>query len=598
MLRVGVIMYQTSFSKGQELVAQRMVRELRSQGYEAFLITSIYHDWEPAISSELVAKKGGYAHLYDESLGIPLIRVSSDKTEWPPRRIAFRDFVNVLSQLVNELKLNVLITHSTLWNGPEEVAKFIDWGRRLIVAGSPQPPLLFCHMSHYQEPSDERYTLDERSFREAWNRVSLTQILKEADMVLAVTPDEQRLMVELGASKEKCFLFPGGVQLDLGGEHAPKSDFRSRHEIPGSARIVAYLGTIEERKNVLKVIETAEVLSKMKDVHFVIAGKSEGEYGKSVEEAAAKLANVSMLGTISEEDKSLLLKESYLNITLSRSEALGVSQLEFMNAGVPVISSGVGGQSWLVRNNRTGIVLEGADDVEGAAKAISQLVGNRSMRDRLGARARSFASQYSITALVHGLSKRLLGQIRGQAEDQRVKVNMKSEEKLLEALVSKGTRVAATTSRLIVSYAKGGKNAISIPYTEITRIRRHSRAPWSAFLVGLVATIALLASRIANLRVDSLLAEDLQGLVGRFGLSLPPTLGKYSVLLGPVLVSSLIFLLRISRGYLVLYGASKKLFLPEVFVKALKQADRVTPNNIFAEGGEADTVTPSADNTT
>lgn len=39
--RIGVIMYQTSKSKGQELVAQRMVREFIKMGHEAYLITSI-----------------------------------------------------------------------------------------------------------------------------------------------------------------------------------------------------------------------------------------------------------------------------------------------------------------------------------------------------------------------------------------------------------------------------------------------------------------------------------------------------------------------------------------------------------------------------
>ncbi|MDA4117165.1 MAG: hypothetical protein OK455_02355 [Thaumarchaeota archaeon] len=46
MLRIGVVMYQTSLTKGQELVAQRMVKEFRAQSYDAFLITSPYHDGE------------------------------------------------------------------------------------------------------------------------------------------------------------------------------------------------------------------------------------------------------------------------------------------------------------------------------------------------------------------------------------------------------------------------------------------------------------------------------------------------------------------------------------------------------------------------
>ena len=59
--RIGVIMYQTSKSKGQELVAQRMVREFIKMGHEAYLITSIYHDGIEVISSKRLPRTEGYA---------------------------------------------------------------------------------------------------------------------------------------------------------------------------------------------------------------------------------------------------------------------------------------------------------------------------------------------------------------------------------------------------------------------------------------------------------------------------------------------------------------------------------------------------------
>jgi D-inositol-3-phosphate glycosyltransferase len=73
-------MYQTSLTKGQELVAQRMVKEFRAQNYDAFLITSPNHDGEPVISEEELAMHGGYVYVFDEALGIPVIRVASTPT--------------------------------------------------------------------------------------------------------------------------------------------------------------------------------------------------------------------------------------------------------------------------------------------------------------------------------------------------------------------------------------------------------------------------------------------------------------------------------------------------------------------------------------
>ena len=175
--RIGIIMYQTSASKGQELVAQRMVRYFRGLGHEAYLIASVYHDGKETISEDSIGEKG-YVLTNDRELEIPIIRVGSYTSKWPPRRILFKDSIQTLENIVNEFNLNVLITHSTLWNGPEEVAKFVEWRRNIKELGGFKDPLIFCHMSHFQEPSPRRYSLVERSFRIAWNRLSLRTILR------------------------------------------------------------------------------------------------------------------------------------------------------------------------------------------------------------------------------------------------------------------------------------------------------------------------------------------------------------------------------------------------------------------------------------
>ncbi len=190
--RIGILMYQTSKSKGQELVAQRMTREFIRMGHEAFLITSIYHDGVEVLSPEALRRTGGYTLIQDNELRIPVIRVDSYIARWPPRRIVFRDFISTLANIVDRWQLDVLITHSTLWNGPEEVAKFIQWRRTMRNIGGYNDPLVFCHMSHYQEPTSKRYSLTEQSFRIAWNKITLPQILKTANIVLVVTDLEKK----------------------------------------------------------------------------------------------------------------------------------------------------------------------------------------------------------------------------------------------------------------------------------------------------------------------------------------------------------------------------------------------------------------------
>jgi len=575
-------MYQTSLTKGQELVAERMVREFRRQGYDAYLVTSIYEDWEPAVSSEEVTSRGGFLHMYDERMRIPVIRVDSYQGTWPPRRIFFRNFMDVLKHIVEEMKLNVLITHSTLWNGPEEVAKFMGWRNELIASGSIHEPMLFCHMSHFQEPTDERYALEERSYREAWNKFSLSQIIATADLVLVTTPMEIDEMKKLGAKAERVFLFPAGIDDELLGSGGDTSGIRGRFRVPGKAKIVASLGTVEERKNTLAILEVAEKLSRRGDIHFVIAGKLEGEYGSEVAEKAKKSPNVTLTGPISDGERNQLIRESYLNISLSRSEALGITQLEFMYGGVPVISSGVGGQSWIVNGGKNGVILAGPDDVEGAARAIINLVGSPSVRQRLGRSAAKSVSHFSLTHLIHTLSKALLKRFFERMEGKPA-LKVEPTEKVLEAWVKNGYRVVVTTEKLTIVPLKRMKNATSIPLNQVKRIKYHVEALWSALWVGAGATVLFIASGILGWNWSSLLRDELHDLASAHGLTIPQSSFVSTLIVFlPLVVSALLFALTAKRGYLVLSENREGTFVPEAFIKALKLADKLTPEELFA----------------
>jgi D-inositol-3-phosphate glycosyltransferase len=575
-------MYQTSLSKGQELVAQRMVKEFRRLGHDAFLITSIYQDSAPVVGIEELRKRGGYVHVFERELGIPVIRVRSDDTTWPPRRISFVDFVGVLTNIVDDLKLNVLITHSTLWNGPEEVVKFVEWRRRMAEDGAPRSPLVFCHMSHFQEATDERYALVERSYREAWNDVILPQILRQADLVLVTTPIEAGFMKRMGAKDEKVFLFPGGIDdeeiLSLGEE----KELRDRYGLHDS-KLISCLGTIEERKNALAVVEVAKRLVKRKDVRFVIAGRADGEYAEEVKRAASGLSSVSVLGQISDEEKAALIRSSLANITMSRSEALGIAQLEFMSAGVPVITSGVGGQAWIVRDGSNGLVLNGPDDVDGAADAVAKLADHPRLRGRLGKVAKQTGSAFSLTRLVDKLSRRLVWEIRNHSDDMPALKEMSGDERVIEAWVHKGQRVAATTKRLIVRSVKTGKEITTVPYTEISKIAPHAEGPWAVLAAGAIATLLLVGQRIAGIGVLQQFTPEISRALSPLGLSEITSTLVAVLPFFPIVVGSAAFLLAVNRGYLIQYGPSRRLFLPDSFVKALQLADRLTPEPLDFE---------------
>jgi glycosyltransferase involved in cell wall biosynthesis len=575
-------MYETSSSKGQELVAQRMVREFNRLGHDAFLITSAFHDWEPVVSEDEIARCGGYTHTFDEKLGIPVLRVGSEIASWPPRRVLFRNFMGVVTRIVADLKLNVLVTHSTLWNGPEEVAKFVAWNRQLARQGAYNPPILFCHMSHFQEASDERYTVEERTFRETWNRISLEEIVHQADYVIVTTPLEKEQIKKLGAAEDKFILLPGGIDDEIF-EGRKRGSFKQRLGLPDSAKLVTFLGTIEERKNVLSVVEVARACAQSKNVHFVIAGKMEGEYAKKVKAAAEGAGNITILGEITDEDKANLIDGTFVNLTMSRSEALGIAQLEFMYRGVPVITSGVGGQSWLVRNDVNGVVLSGPDDIKGASSAVTFLLANSKSRKKLSKGALRTSSQATLSNLIAGLSKKLLAKL---SNEPGTPTPHEAREKLIEAKVNGNRKVAVTTKRLIMSSVKQGKSLVSIPYAEITRVSRQERRPWASLLIGLGMSAGIFTAEVLAPALPATMLSSLESILGIGASSIVALVSRIVVPLTPVFVAAVMCITVVKDGYVIYYGKGQELFVDREFGRVLRIANSLTENRLFASGLE------------
>jgi D-inositol-3-phosphate glycosyltransferase len=576
--RIGVIMYQTSSSKGQELVAERMVREFIRLGHEAYLITSIYHDGSEVISSADLIKSGGFRYSdSDPELGIPIIRVESYVLRWPHRRINFRDFVSVLERIVDGFHLDVLITHSTLWNGPEEVARFIEWRRYMKRIGGYLDPLVFCHMSHFQEPSPKRYSLTERSYRVAWNRLTLPQIFSTANLILVVTPLEKEAKVKMGAKPEKCLLFLGGVEDEVFARYSTNNahsikNFLKQSNIDEDKKIVSYLGTIEERKNPLAVLKVAERLKEREDIHFVIAGKGESPYSQKVIENAHSLPNVTYLGEVSEEQKVLLMKSSHINVLLSRSEALGLAQLEFMYCGVPVITSGVEGQAWLIQDGVEGIHVKGPDDIQGAAAAITKLCDDSTLWSEMSANAKIRTSDLTVSKLTgeldEALSEELIKERGLIAIPPEVRATIAEPENVLKSWSSGTWGVVATGKRFFIRRGLISRKVIEIPYANVTSVEYTRRYAWKTLIAGSIIALLLFLGLFHYSIFSSILSTSIYGSiesgVKSFDAFVPSQfLGVLPLV--PLLIAAVVFALEARTGFTLRGPGKETIYLPGQF---------------------------------
>jgi glycosyltransferase involved in cell wall biosynthesis len=93
-------------------------------------------------------------------------------------------------------------------------------------------------------------------------------------------------------------------------------------------------------------------------------------------------ANLHFLGTISEEEKLALLRESDLLPFPSRYEGFGLPLLEGMAAGTPVISTAIPVVNEIVQDGVNGLLIP-YDDVAALARAMLAVLEDGELRARL-----------------------------------------------------------------------------------------------------------------------------------------------------------------------------------------------------------------------
>lgn len=177
-----------------------------------------------------------------------------------------------------------------------------------------------------------------------WHKfINIPKLVKRADKLIAVSGyTKQALHTELGAPLDKITVAHLGVDherfrpdLDV----AVQRSVRNRYSLPGE--FLLYIGTIEPRKNIERLIEAFEQAEISADL--VLAGKLGWRADQIMEKIrkSPKGRQIHYLGYVSEEDKPALLKLARAFVWPSLYEGFGLPPLEAAAVGTPVLVSSV-----------------------------------------------------------------------------------------------------------------------------------------------------------------------------------------------------------------------------------------------------------------
>lgn len=159
-----------------------------------------------------------------------------------------------------------------------------------------------------------------------------------------------------------------------------RRDEAVRRELAGDARVVIHISNFRPVKRVRDVV--AAFARARRQVPAVLLMVGDGPDRGAAEEAARDhrvSADVRFMGRIDAVAPLLAISDAYLLAT--DRESFGLSALEAMACGAPVVAPGVGGIVEVVEDGVTG-ALCAVGDVEGMGRALTRLLTDDDFRQR------------------------------------------------------------------------------------------------------------------------------------------------------------------------------------------------------------------------
>jgi glycosyltransferase involved in cell wall biosynthesis len=210
----------------------------------------------------------------------------------------------------------------------------------------------------------------------------------ECNLITTHTHAAKAFLSKIGADGTKISVIPTGVDTQT---FVPVNDisFREKHGI-GTKMLILTVARLHPYKGLNYLIQSMEqVVSKNKGVHLIILGKGSQEKALRSLIEMLHLRDYITIDTevISNEKMPAIYSSADLYVQPSIIEPFGISVVEAMSCGKPVIGAAVGGMLDTIVDNQTGFIVP-PTDVHQLADRISCLCEEHKLREDLGEKGR------------------------------------------------------------------------------------------------------------------------------------------------------------------------------------------------------------------
>jgi len=225
------------------------------------------------------------------------------------------------------------------------------------------------------------------------------EVIAAVDRLIAQCPSERdELVDDYGADPAKVALIPSAVNVERF-RPVSRAEARRRIELDTDELVVAYVGRMMPRKDVRNLVRAAGILAQRSDLPFqllLVGGETPEpdpvatpEIGV-LQQLAAEVGIVDRVRFIGKRQPDVL-RDYYsagdVVVTTPWYEPFGLTPLEGMACGRPVVGSAVGGITFTIQDGVTGLLVPPRDP-HALADGLELLLSQPQLRMRMGQAAR------------------------------------------------------------------------------------------------------------------------------------------------------------------------------------------------------------------
>jgi glycosyltransferase involved in cell wall biosynthesis len=366
---------------GPAIQAITLSKRMEALGYETTLVRGTEGPHE------------GSMDYLAERLSVAPVRLRSLRRELGPHDLAA---MAKLTTMLRSSRPDVMHTHA---------AKAGALGRLAAVLSGRRAPRVVVHTFHghvlsgyFSRPVATAFTTVERTLaRRASMLVAVSHEVRDDLVRLRIAPASKITVVRLGFD-----LAPFDVPPER--RRALAAEFRRSAGIPLDAQVVTLVARLVPIKRVDRYLQIARKLQRRSDAYFLIVG--DGELASSLQSSEdARALGPRLVWAGLRRDMPAVMAGSDVAVLTSDNEGTPVSLIEAQAAGVPVVSTKVGGVPSAVRDGETGLLAE-RRDVDGFAESVGTLLRDRELATELGAAGRRHVlTSFSLDRLVSDLDR-------------------------------------------------------------------------------------------------------------------------------------------------------------------------------------------------